>query len=81
MSEELSVSPVAGWEVQTVPAYDSLLIKLSFISTPFQRIDEAQSTPLLGLTTDQAKELIDLLQRGVAKVEAERPKSPPGPRH
>lgn len=81
MSEDLAVNPITEWEVQTVPAMSSLLLKFKFISTPFQRPDEAHGTPLLAVTVEQAKELIEVLKRGVAKVESEAPASPPGQRH
>lgn len=81
MSEDLAVNPITEWEVQTVPAMSSLLLKFKFISTPFQRPDEAHGTPLLAVTVEQAKELIEVLKRGVAKVEKEAPASPPGQRH
>ncbi|MDH0293382.1 hypothetical protein N7414_30045 [Pseudomonas sp. GD04087] len=81
MTNEISANPVAGWEVKTVPAMQALLIEFKFISTPFQRPDEAQSTPTLAVTVQQAKELIEVLKRGISVVESGGDTSPPGPRH
>lgn len=81
MSEDLSVNPIAGWEVKTVEAMQALLVEFSYVSTPFQRPEEAQKTPLLVLTAQQAKDLIAVLQKGVDRVESSGISSPPGPRH
>ena len=81
MSQELSVNPIAGWEVKTVEAMQALLVEFSYVSTPFQRPEEAQKTPLLALTAQQAKDLIAVLQKGVDRVEGSGISSPPGPRH
>ncbi|MGR3892982.1 hypothetical protein [Pseudomonas sp. 1176_21] len=81
MSEELSVNPIAGWEVKTVEAMQAMLVKFSYVSTPFQRPEEAQKTPLLAISVQQAKELIAVLQKGVDQVESSGISSPPGPKH
>lgn len=81
MSDDLAVNPVAGWEVKTVEAMQAVLLQFSFISTPFQRPDEAQKTPLLAVSVQQVRELIEVLQRSVDKVESSGLSSPPGPKH
>ena len=81
MSDDLAVNPVAGWEIKTVEAMQAVLLQFSFISTPFQRPDEAQKTPLLAVSVPQARELIEVLQRSVDKVESSGLSSPPGPKH
>lgn len=81
MSEDLSVNPITGWEVKTVEAMQALLLQFSFISTPFQRPDEAQKTPLLVVNVQQARELIEVLKKGIDKVESSGLSSPPGPKH
>lgn len=81
MADDLAVNPISGWEVQTVPSMQLLLLQFQFISTPFQRPSEAQATPVLGVTVDQAKELIEVLKRGISKAENEGSISPPGPKH
>lgn len=81
MTNETAVNPVAGWEVKTVPSHQALILQLGFISTPFQRPDEAQQTPLLALTIEQARELAAVLLRGVEKLENAGTQAPPGARH
>ena len=81
MSDDLAVNPVAGWEIKTVEAMQAVLLQFSFISTPFQRPDEAQKTPLLAVSVKQVLELIEVLQRSVDKVESSGSKPPPGPKH
>lgn len=81
MSDDLVLNPVAGWDVRTVEAMQLVLLELGFISTPFQRIDEAQKTPILALTVPQTRQLIDVLQRSADAVDRAGISSPPGPRH
>ncbi|WP_404940720.1 hypothetical protein [Pseudomonas putida] len=75
------LNPVAGWDVRTVESMQLVLLELGFISTPFQRPDEAQKSPIYALTLEQSRQLIDVLQRSVQAVESAGISSPPGPRH
>jgi N-acyl-L-homoserine lactone synthetase len=81
MSDDLVLNPVAGWDVRTVESMQLVLLELGFISTPFQRPDEAQKSPIYALTLEQSRQLIDVLQRSVQAVESAGISSPPGPRH
>ncbi|AZE65637.1 hypothetical protein A7D21_26900 [Pseudomonas sp. AP19] len=81
MSDDLALNPVTGWDVRTVEAMQLVLLELGFISTPFQRIEEAQKSPIFALTVQQAQQLIDVLKRSVDAVERAGIASPPGPKH
>lgn len=81
MSDDLVLNPVAGWDVRTVESMQLVLLELGFISTPFQRVEEAQKSPIYALTLPQTKQLIDVLQRSVQAVEHAGISSPPGPKH
>ena len=81
MSDDLALNPISGWDVRTVESMQLVLLELGFLSTPFQRIDEAHKSPIYALTLQQARELIDVLQRSVSAVEKAGISSPPGPKH
>ncbi|WP_256831690.1 hypothetical protein [Pseudomonas sp. Pse1] len=81
MSEDLLVSPVTGWEVRTVEVMQALLLQFRFVSTPFQGPGETQTTPLLVVTSEQARELIELLKSVLDKVESFAISSSSGLKH
>ncbi len=62
--------PVAGWEISTVPAYEALIIRLSFLSHPLQRVEEADPGRRYILTTKQATELRGMLDRAIQKLQS-----------
>jgi hypothetical protein len=81
MTQETAVNPITGWEVATIPAMEAVRLQFSFISTPFQRLDEARKGPAHLMTIAQTKELIEVLQKSLERLQSAEPKSPPGHRH
>ncbi|PIB60718.1 hypothetical protein WLF14_18840 [Pseudomonas fluorescens] len=81
MSNDSHINPIAGWEFKSVEQMQLLLLEISYVSTPFQSPDEAQKTPTLALTAQQARELSEALRRCAERLEAAPMKSPAGPKH
>lgn len=81
MSKGLHINPIAGWQFKIAEQLQLVLMEVSYLSTPFQKPEEAQQTPLLGLTAQQARELSEVLKRAAERLEDAQLKSPEGPKH
>ncbi|MFP1721775.1 biofilm formation regulator BssS [Lonsdalea quercina] len=69
-SEVIQTHPLVGWDISTVDSYDAMMIRLHYLRTADQAPDEAQVDRTLWLTTDVAKQLINILEAGIAKIES-----------
>lgn len=69
-SEVIQTHPLVGWDISTVDSYDAMMIRLHYLSTPNQAPAEADVGKTLWLTTDVARQLITILEAGIAKIEA-----------
>ncbi|AUY32654.1 hypothetical protein OC926_22820 [Pseudomonas peradeniyensis] len=81
MSKGLHINPIAGWQFKAVEHLQLVLMEISYLSTPFQNLDEAQKAPLLGLTAQEARELSEALRRSAEHLEGLQMRSPEGPKH
>ncbi|MNZ96392.1 Biofilm regulator BssS [compost metagenome] len=68
--EVIQTHPLVGWDISTVDAYDAMMIRLHYLSSLDQTSKEAQVDRTLWLTTDVARQLINILEAGIAKIEA-----------
>ncbi|MEW8052724.1 MAG: hypothetical protein AB2809_20375 [Candidatus Thiodiazotropha sp.] len=66
---KLQTFPVAGWDISAVPSYGVILFRPSFLSSPFQKIEEANSDRSYLLTVLQAKELKEAIGRAIKNLE------------
>ena len=66
MNEEISLAPLAGWQVAPITAYGAVMLRLDFLTHATQRPEEAQTTPNLVLTVAQALELSEALKKHAA---------------
>ncbi|MGM3176142.1 MULTISPECIES: biofilm formation regulator BssS [Dickeya] len=69
-NEIIQTHPLVGWDISTVDSYDAMMIRLHYLSTADQAPDEAHVDRTLWLTTDVAKQLISILEAGIAKIES-----------
>ncbi|AJC66784.1 MULTISPECIES: biofilm formation regulator BssS [Dickeya] len=69
-NEIIQTHPLVGWDISTVDSYDAMMIRLHYLATADQAPDEAQVDRTLWLTTDVAKQLISILEAGIAKIES-----------
>ncbi|MCL2894889.1 biofilm formation regulator BssS [Brenneria tiliae] len=69
-NEVIQTHPLVGWDISTVDSYDAMMIRLHYLSTSDQAPDEAQVDRTLWLTTDVARQLIHILEAGIAKIES-----------
>ncbi|HGC5848296.1 biofilm formation regulator BssS [Serratia marcescens] len=68
--EVIQTHPLVGWDISTVDVYDAMMIRLHYLSSIDQTPEEAQVDRTLWLTTDVARQLINILEAGIAKIEA-----------
>ncbi|MEG7436139.1 biofilm formation regulator BssS [Serratia marcescens] len=68
--EVIQTHPLVGWDISTVDVYDAMMIRLHYLSSLDQTPEEAQVDRTLWLTTDVARQLIHILEAGIAKIEA-----------
>ncbi|MGW9793779.1 biofilm formation regulator BssS [Serratia sp. 121840015-1] len=66
----IQTHPLVGWDISTVDVYDAMMIRLHYLSSLDQTPEEAQVDRTLWLTTDVARQLINILEAGIAKIEA-----------
>ncbi|ACS85374.1 MULTISPECIES: biofilm formation regulator BssS [Musicola] len=69
-NEVIQTHPLVGWDISTVDSYDAMMIRLHYLSAADQTPDEAQVDRTLWLTTDVARQLISILEAGIAKIES-----------
>jgi len=68
--EVIQTHPLVGWDISTVDVYDAMMIRLHYLSSLDQTPEEPQEDRTLWLTTDVARQLINILEAGIAKIEA-----------
>lgn len=68
--EVIQTHPLIGWDISTVDVYDAMMIRLHYLSSLDQTAEEAQVDRTLWLTTDVARQLINILEAGIAKIES-----------
>lgn len=65
-NEEIPLSPIAGWNVAPISAYEAVMLRLDYLTHATQHPDEAQQTPQLVMTAAQALELSEALKKHAA---------------
>ncbi|EPT9748512.1 biofilm formation regulator BssS [Yersinia enterocolitica] len=68
--EVIQTHPLVGWDISTVDAYDAMMIRLHYLSSMDQPPEDALVDRILWLTTDVARQLINILEAGIAKIES-----------
>jgi len=68
--EVIQTHPLVGWDISTVDVYDAMMIRIHYLTSQDQTPEEAQVDRTLWLTTDVARQLINILEAGIAKIEA-----------
>ncbi|MGL9735750.1 MAG: biofilm formation regulator BssS [Symbiopectobacterium sp.] len=69
-NEVIQTHPLVGWDISTVDSYDAMMIRLHYLTTPGQAPADANVGRTLWLTTDVARQLIYILEAGIAKIES-----------
>jgi len=81
MADDIATFPVTGWEIKSVPALDALLLRFPFLSHATQKIEEADPGRNYILTTTQAAELRDAIDRAIQKMKSGGTPPNPVPKH
>ncbi|MBP6079791.1 MAG: biofilm formation regulator BssS [Providencia sp.] len=66
----IQTHPVVGWDISTVDAYDAMMLRLYYLPEKNENIESAIVDKTMWLTTDIAKQLINILQAGIDKIES-----------
>jgi len=69
-NEVIQTHPLVGWDISTVDIYDAMMIRLHYLSSLDETSEEAQVDRTLWLTTDVARQLINILEAGIAKIQS-----------
>ncbi|MGE6920242.1 hypothetical protein [Achromobacter kerstersii] len=67
------VLPVTGWAMMPIAEYDSLLVRLDFITEATQTPDEAKRGRVYALTSEQIQMLLQSLQQQLQNLSATPP--------
>lgn len=70
MNDEIPLAPLAGWQCAPISAYGAVMLRLSYLLHPMQRVEEAQHTPSIVMTAKQCQELIEALQAKLSVLES-----------
>ena len=81
MEEEVTLFPICAWSIGPIKMYESVAIKLEFLTSALQKRDEANETPNFTLTVDQALLLSNALQLAVHELQSAEVQAAPGQRH
>lgn len=74
MSDNISLFPIAGWTIQTLPER-AVMMTIAFLTTPFDTLSDAQSRNFC-MTASQARELAEVLLRGADAAEKRTDRMP-----
>ncbi|MBX6952983.1 biofilm formation regulator BssS, partial [Providencia rettgeri] len=66
----IQTHPVVGWDISTVDSYDAMMLRLHYLPEQDKNSGDAIVDKTMWLTTDVAKQLINILQAGVDKIES-----------
>ena len=66
----IQTHPVVGWDIGTVDAYDAMMLRLHYLPEKNENVESAIVDKTMWLTTEVAKQLIDILQAGIDKIES-----------
>nr|WP_314268169.1 biofilm formation regulator BssS [uncultured Moellerella sp.] len=68
--EVIQTHPVVGWDISTVDTYNAMMLRLHYLSDHTKTSENATIDKTMWLTTDVARQLIDILQAGIDKIES-----------
>jgi biofilm regulator BssS len=77
--KELSIFPVTGWNVGTIPSMDAVFIQLEFLSSPMQPIEQADPGRRYAFQKNQLLELQQTIERALAALDNAGYQPPPDP--
>jgi hypothetical protein len=63
--DDIPLAPIAGWSCSLIPSMGAVMLRLSYLTHPLQKVEEANESPHFVLTPKQAQELSELLQRSL----------------
>ncbi|ELX8378972.1 biofilm formation regulator BssS [Providencia vermicola] len=69
-NDVIQTHPVVGWDISTVDAYDAMMLRLHYLPEKSENSDSAVVDKTMWLTTDVARQLINILQAGIDKIES-----------
>ncbi|HDL6960501.1 TPA: bssS family protein [Yersinia enterocolitica] len=79
--DDIPVFPVTGWQAGPLPGHDMLILKFQFLSSPMQKLDEAQESQFYAMQPAMVRNLISDLTRHLEALEKYGVQFPPGKKH
>lgn len=79
--DDIPVLPVAGWQAGPLPGYDALVLKFQFLSSPMQKLDEAQESQFFAMQPNMVRNLISDLTKHLETLEKSGVQSPLEKKH
>lgn len=76
--DELTLFPVTGWTIGTLPALDAIFVQLSFLSSPLQTNEESDPGRRYVFQPSQLRKLRDCISESLQKLENAGYQAPPG---
>jgi hypothetical protein len=81
MSDEISLAPVAAWELQSIPHMGAVALTLQYLVSPMETPEQSHGSPNFLFHTALLRELAQAMIRAADKAESDGMSSPPGPRN
>ncbi|SDW94068.1 hypothetical protein [Lysobacter enzymogenes] len=81
MTDEIPLSPVAGWDLSSIPAMGAVMLTLHYLVSLMETPGQAHRSPNYVFHTAQLRELGEAMIRAADKAEAVGMSSPPGPKN
>ncbi|MEX9896606.1 bssS family protein [Providencia rettgeri] len=79
--DDIPVFPISGYQIGPLKGYDALVMKLQYLSSPMQSLDQAQETNFFALSPTVVRGIISDLQKHLETLEKSEIQSPQGKKH
>ncbi|QEM81724.1 MULTISPECIES: hypothetical protein [Halomonas] len=70
MAQDISLHPVAGWQLGTSHSHGLVALKFDYSSHPPQNSEEGMATQMFALKSEQARELAKKLLEAADRLES-----------
>lgn len=78
---QVPLAPISGFSTAPISAYGAVMLRFQYLTHPTQALEEAHTSPSYVLLAAQARELIQQIERALARLESGPPQGTGLPRH
>lgn len=79
--KDIPLFPISQWDIGPIPTHGLIAFRPHFLSHALQKPHEAQADRYYALTPEQCRQLVEDLQRQLARLETAGVQVPPGQKH